>query len=101
VNQVRLRIANRTRTDQAYRIEVSGAGEGQVVVPVNPFPVARGKTETTSFFVSLPGSEFSSGEPSITVRVSDGAGFSDAFAWRLLGPSPQPRNERREPGDPQ
>ena len=101
VNQVRLRIANRTRTDQAYRIEVSGAGEGQVVVPVNPFPVARGKTETTSFFVSLPGSEFSSGEPSITVRVSDGAGFSDVFAWRLLGPSPQPRNERREPGDPQ
>jgi cytochrome c oxidase accessory protein FixG len=86
VNQVRLRIANRSRTDQAYHIDVVGAEAGQVVVPVNPFPVTRGHTETTSFFVALPVSAFAAGEPSITVRVSDGAGFSDAYTWRLLGP---------------
>lgn len=86
VNQVRLRIANRSRTDQAYRIDVMGAEGGEVVVPVNPFPVTSGKTETTSFFVALPATAFAAGEPSITVRVSDSAGFSDTFAWRLLGP---------------
>ena len=86
VNQVRLRIANRSRSDQAYRIDVMGAEGGEVVVPVNPFPVTSGKTETTSFFVTLPASAFATREPSITVRVSDGAEFSGMFTWRLLGP---------------
>jgi hypothetical protein len=87
VNQVRLRIANRSRTAQQYRIDVEGAEAGTVVIPVNPFPVARGATETTSFFVTLPRSEFSSGEPSIEVHIRDGAGFDAEFDWRLLGPS--------------
>jgi cytochrome c oxidase accessory protein FixG len=91
VNQVRLRIANRRSTAQRYRIEVEGAEEGSVIIPVNPFPVARGATETTSFFVTLPRSAFSSGEPEIEVHVSDGSGFDEAFDWRLLGPS---RHER-------
>jgi len=87
VNQVRLRIANRTHTDRTYRIEVEGAEAGTVVVPVNPFPVSSGHTGTTSFFVTLPRDAFSSGEPEIEVHVSDGAGFEVEYDWRLLGPS--------------
>jgi cytochrome c oxidase accessory protein FixG len=87
VNQIRLRIANRGHTDRAYRIEISGAERGSVIVPVNPFPVQSGKTETTSFFVTLPGTAFSSGDVAIAVRVSDGAGFETEQSWRLLGPS--------------
>jgi cytochrome c oxidase accessory protein FixG len=87
VNQVRLRIANRSGSDRMYRINVGGAEAGTVVVPVNPFPVAKGKTETTSFFVTLPITAFSSGEPEIDVRISDGSGFDGAFPWRLLGPT--------------
>ena len=101
LNQVRLRIANRRGVDQAYRIEVTGVDARDVVVPVNPFPVARGKTETTSLFVSLPVSAFANAEPSITVRVSDNSGFSDAWPWRLLGPSrhdDDDSHERRERG---
>jgi cytochrome c oxidase accessory protein FixG len=94
VNQVRLRIANRSDEDQLYRIEVDGAG-GSVVVPVNPFPVAKGKTETTSFFVTLPRDSFSSGEPAIEVHINDAAGFDGKYDWRLLGPS---RHERRDDG---
>lgn len=87
VNQVRLRIANRTRSERKYAIEVQGAGAGSVIVPVNPFPVAAGRTETTSLFVTMPRDAFSSGEPRIEVRISDGNGFKGEFPWRLLGPS--------------
>ena len=87
VNMVRLRIANRSPSDRQYRIDVEDVGAGSVIVPVNPFPVARGKTETMSFFVSMPREAFSSGEPEIEVRVRDGAGFDQEFEWRLLGPT--------------
>src|SRR5688572_9174346 len=87
VNQVRLRIANRGRSDRKYLIEVEGAGAGSVIVPVNPFPVGQGKTETTSFFVTLPRDALSSGEPGIVVHITDAAGFAGEFEWRLLGPS--------------
>lgn len=87
VNQVRLRIANRSPSDRQYRIVIEGAEQGTVVVPMNPFPVAKGKTETTSFFVSLPREAFSSREPRIEVHISDGAGFEEEFEWRLLGPN--------------
>ena len=91
-NQVRLRIANRTGSDQAYRIEVRGAEAGRVIVPVNPFPVAAGKTETLSLFVILPSSAFDDGDHDVTVRVNDGASFEGEFPYRLLGR----RDERRE-----
>lgn len=87
VNQVRLRIANRCRADQQYRIDVAAAEGATVIVPVNPFPVARGHTETTSFFVSLPDAAFAGGEPIITIRISDGGTFDDTYQWRLLGPA--------------
>ena len=86
-NQVRLKIANRSQDNRRYRIVVAGAESGTVVIPVNPLPIARGRTETTSFFVSLPPAAFDRGEPAIDVRVTDEAGFDQTFPWRLLGPS--------------
>ena len=87
VNQVRLKIANRSGSDRAYRITVTGADRGTVVVPQNPFPVGRGRTETTSLFVTLPAAAFAEGEPSIGIQIADGSGFDQPFTWRLLGPS--------------
>lgn len=101
-NQVRVKIANRSQGDRQYRIEVAGAPAGSVVIPVNPFPVARGRTETTSLFVSLPPAAFAGGEPAISIRISDAAGFDEAYSWRLLGPAtPHDEDERegRERGD--
>jgi cytochrome c oxidase accessory protein FixG len=86
-NQVRLKIANRSDGDQAYRIEVSGAETGTVVVPMNPFLVTRGHTGATSFFVTLPPGAFAAGEPAISVRITDATGYDQTFSWRLLGPS--------------
>jgi hypothetical protein len=82
-----LRIANRTQSTRSYRIVVSGAEAGSVVVPVNPFPVDRGATETTSLFVSLPPRAFQGGEPTITVRITGDDGYDESFTWHLLGPA--------------
>jgi cytochrome c oxidase accessory protein FixG len=85
-NQVRVKIANRAGSDRAYRIAVSGAERGTVIIPVNPFPVARGTSETVSLFVLLPRAEFVDGDHRITVHVTDGDDFAGEFPYRLLGP---------------
>jgi cytochrome c oxidase accessory protein FixG len=85
-NQLRVKIANRTNDDHDYRIEVVGATDGSVVVPQNPLRVATGQSAETPLFVLLPRSAFHDGEHRVTVRVSDGAGFSTDVPYRLVGP---------------
>jgi cytochrome c oxidase accessory protein FixG len=85
-NQVRVKIANRTNTDHDYRIEVIGAEAGSVIVPQNPLSVAAGRSEVTPLFILLPASAFDDGEHRVTVRVSDGSGFSTDVPYRLVGP---------------
>jgi cytochrome c oxidase accessory protein FixG len=85
-NQLRVKIANRTHDDHDYRIEVVGATGGSAVVPQNPLRVATGQSAETPLFVLLPRSVFHDGEHRVTVRVSDGAGFSTDVPYRLVGP---------------
>ena len=90
-NQVRVKIANRTNADHDYRIEVVGASDGSVVVPQNPLRVAAGESAVTPLFVLLPRSTFHDGEHRVSVRVSDGAGFTTNVAYRLVGPEDDDR----------
>jgi cytochrome c oxidase accessory protein FixG len=94
-NQVRVKITNRTDADHDYRIDVIGATEGSVVVPQNPLHVATGQSAVTPLFVLLPRSAFHDGEHHVTVRVSDGAGFSTDTPYRLVGPE-HDDDDRRE-----
>lgn len=86
-NQVRVRIANRSGEARNYRLAIIGADGGQVIIPVNPFPVAHNATETLSLFVILPKSAFTAGQHEIRLRVDDGAGFDEEFPYQLLGPT--------------
>lgn len=86
-NQVRVRIANRSGEARQYQLTVEGAEDGQVIIPMNPFPVADRQTETTSLFVLLPKSAFASGQHPITIKVSDGAKFTTSLTYNLLGPT--------------
>lgn len=97
-NQVRIKIANRAGVDRRYRLDVVSAEGARVIIPVNPFPVAKGATATVSMFVILPRSAFVDGDHMITVRVSDGVDFSSTFPYRLLGPQGETgmARERRE-----
>jgi cytochrome c oxidase accessory protein FixG len=92
-NQVRLRIANRSRDDRRYQLVVEGADAGAVIIPVNPLPVPRGRTGETSLFVLLPDTSFHEGDHTITVRVTDDAGFAESFPFRLLGPDRRERHD--------
>lgn len=95
-NQLRIKISNRSSANRRYTITVHGAEAGSVVVPVNPFPVSRGASETTSLFVLLPGEAFQAGEHEIRVSIAGDDGYVGTFPWRVLGPSAraQPGAER-------
>ena len=86
MNQVRVKITNRASRDAAYRIRVAGVDSGQTIIPVNPFPVAHGASETTSIFFMSPRSAFRDGNRPITIHLSDEHGFDADFPYRLLGP---------------
>jgi hypothetical protein len=68
---------------------VIGAEGGKVIIPENPFPVARGTQQTMSLFIVLPGSAFKGGQHNITVRISDATDFKGDFPFNLLGPNSQ------------
>jgi cytochrome c oxidase accessory protein FixG len=95
-NQLRLRITNRSGADQRYRIEVAGARGGNVIIPVNPFPVGKGRTETVSLFIVLPQHAFIHGTRPITLHIADGDDFDGDFPFRLLGPQRETESERAE-----
>ncbi len=84
--------------DRRYRIDVEhvAAGHGralEMISPENPVPVAAGKSATATVFVEAPASAFADGRLAVSFRIGDGAGWSEAVPYRLLGP------EEREAGD--
>ncbi len=96
VNQIRIKVANRTRGDRQYYIGVSGVDEGHLIAPENPLAVKAGKVQTTSVFITLPAAGFSGGERAVTLRLDDANGFHADFPYRLLGPTEDTEQERQE-----
>lgn len=88
-NQVRIRVANRSRAEHAYAITILGAEAGQVIAPENPLRVAAGELRSTSAFVLLPRDAFTGGRREVTVRITAG-GFARNYPFVLLGPSDAP-----------
>ena len=86
-NQIRVKIANRGRTDRRYRIALGGAAEARCHRAHQPAPGrGRGTCGTTSLFVILPRAAFHDGEHAVTFTVRDGAGSSGQLPYRLVGP---------------
>ena len=86
VNQVRLRIANRTREAHAYRLAYVDESGARLIAPENPVHVPAGATLTTSVFVVQDAERFHAGERRVRFRVTDGADFTREYPWTLLGP---------------
>ncbi|MBI2795371.1 MAG: cytochrome c oxidase accessory protein CcoG [Gemmatimonadetes bacterium] len=86
-NQVRVKIANRSRRERSYAITVVGAEGGQVIAPESPLTVKAGEQRTTSVFVLLPRTAFINGRRDVQVSISDGDDFAGTFAFNLLGPA--------------
>lgn len=92
-NQVRVKIANRSSSDEKYTIELSGVEGGRVIAPDNPLPVAAGRTESMSLFVMLPRRAFHDGEHHVTFTISNNAGYKQSFPYRLVGPEHEEHHE--------
>ena len=95
VNQVRIRVANRTRVPQRYAVDLLDAPGARLIAPQNPLPVDPGVTATTSVFVLAPEASFHDESFAVRFRLSDGKGFQKEFHWRLRGPE-QPENGQRD-----
>ncbi len=92
-NQVRVRVANRSRAEHAYGITILGAEGGEVIAPENPLVVAPGALRSTSVFILLPREAFVAGRRDITVRITAAGGFAESRAFNLLGPVTTPGEE--------
>lgn len=95
-NQLRIRIANRSGAEHAYTVEVTGDDDLSVIAPMSPLTVRPGRTETMPVFVTLPHDDFEEGVHTVTVRVSDGAGYTADFPYRLTGPIRESHDDDRK-----
>src|SRR6188768_895177 len=86
VNQIRIKVQNRTGSAQRYHVELADLPRAQLISPEDPLPVAAGEQRTTSVFVLLPRSEFVHGRRPVRFRVSDGHDYRSEFPYQLLGP---------------
>jgi len=86
VNQVRIKIANRTGEDRAYTIAYLDEPGARLIAPENPVRVAAGHNVTTTVFVVQSAERFDDGERRVRFRLTDGARYTREFGWRLLGP---------------
>ena len=85
-NQIRIKIANRTRETRTYGFELL-AGEGiELVAPENPLEVDAGETGMTAAFLTAPPDVFVEGELAIRIRFFDGEDVDIEKQYRLLGP---------------
>jgi cytochrome c oxidase accessory protein FixG len=86
-NQIRIKIANRSPDERAYRFALVAPGDATLVAPENPLPVGAGATEMTAAFITAPPSAFTDGEAVIALTISDGVDYERQIEYRILGPA--------------
>jgi len=86
LNQIRIKIENRTDTEQNYRIQLEAGSGLELVAPENPLSVGAGTRRTTTVFVRSPVRGFENGVRPIRFSIGDTAGFRESVAYHLLGP---------------
>jgi len=86
VNQIRVKVQNRTGRPQSYRVALSDLTCAQLIAPENPLLVAAGEQRTTSVFVLAPRSAFSRARRAMHLRITDDNGYRADFPYELLGP---------------
>jgi cytochrome c oxidase accessory protein FixG len=85
-NQLRVKVVNRSGTEQVYDLTIPGVGASEILAPQFPLRVADGDSITTPLFITLPRGRFEQGKLDIDVQVQDEAGFSTSVPFLLLGP---------------
>jgi hypothetical protein len=86
VNQIRVKIQNRSGEAASYQIEVVGDSPAKLTVNENPVIIPDGHSRIEPVMVALPRSVFKAGKYELDLRVSDGHDFDQQYSYRLLGP---------------
>ncbi|QOJ01314.1 MAG: cytochrome c oxidase accessory protein CcoG [Phycisphaeraceae bacterium] len=86
VNNLKVRVANRTEAEKAYAIEVLEPAGARAVVAEDDRAVRPHETRTFSLAVYTPRSAFVAGHARASIRVADGTGFAIESTYGLLGP---------------
>ena len=92
-NQLRVKIVNRSDAAHDYGVQVDGLAGGTVIAPELPLRIEPGAQRTTSLFLLAAPDVFDDGRHQITLRITDGAGFTKALPFTLLGPAHRSRRE--------
>lgn len=87
MNQVRLRITNRTEQSESYGVALDAPASVRLLAPAAPLAVPPGEARSALALVLAPRATFAAGLESVTFRVTDGRGRGRAFPWRLMGPT--------------
>ena len=85
-NPLRLRVAQRGARTASYTISLVAAPDLQLIAPVNPLVVEPGRMATAPLFIVVPQAGFQNGDRDVTVRISDGHGFTHDVPYHLVGP---------------
>jgi cytochrome c oxidase accessory protein FixG len=86
VNQLRVKIENRSGEPRSYRMSLAGAEGARLIAPENPLAVAPGTHRSTSLFVIAPPQLFQGGTRAVEVRVRDERDLDVSVPYKLLGP---------------
>jgi cytochrome c oxidase accessory protein FixG len=85
-NQIRVKIKNRSGRDAEYKIEIVGDIPATITTSENPISVEANQSRMEPVSIAVPQSVFEDGKYDITLRISDGADFSEEMTYRMLGP---------------
>ncbi|HEY6079672.1 MAG TPA: cytochrome c oxidase accessory protein CcoG [Polyangiaceae bacterium] len=84
VNQLRLKVANRTEKTRQFSVAVAELPLAKIVAPELPLSVKASEQGVANFFVVVPSAELS-GSRHVKLRVSDGETV-ELVPYTLLGP---------------
>ena len=89
VNQIRIKVRNRSARTEAYHAALSDLSEAQLIAPEDPLTIPAGEQRTTSVFVMTPVTAFSHGVRPVHFRVTSDHGYQADLPYELLGPEAQ------------
>lgn len=85
-NQIRIKIENRTGSEQRYTLALVSARGIELVAPENPLTVPADSRRTTTVFVSADKTAFRNGRLAVEFSIRGQSGFEERVPYHLLGP---------------
>jgi len=86
VNEVTVKVVNRTDAARRYSFDAADAGETTVAAVPPTLDLAPGETGRSVLSVTLPRAAFSLGRAQVVIVVRDDAGFERPLRHRVQGP---------------